>query len=536
MRSKVLLGLVAALAVTASANAQESVAKSKIVSVGLFKNGLAVVKREVQIDKAGTYRLDASPEPIHGSFWIESTGKVEAAVKMREVQVPLHAEAGMRPQHDLAGKKVTLTFRNEKLGSVTGTVVKLAKTELPEGTRTDEEVAAAYYARAYGLAREQFLVLQTPKGRLYINPGDVMMIQTDDADDKITQRKPVLVLTVEKTDKKPAVYVSYLTSGLAWAPSYHVDISDPKTLAIEMAAVVRNEMTDLDDAEVQLISGFPSVEFANVTSPLAAHTTWTKFFHEITTGNRAPGSSDLFNQRLANSIRFQDTDARLRMDLGAIPSGEGVDLHFESIGKRSLLRDEALSLSVGKGKADYERVVEWTVGASAVARRYAGNGEQHKDEMWDVLVFKNPFKFPMTTAPAMVVENGRFNGQRTAYWTNIGEEATLKVTKSLSIRAASREQEDAKAHERVVFDDKTYSKVYLKGELVMSNHRKQAVKMHVRKSIRGIIHEIDGAPKTVAREETLEDVNRIHEVLWTVTLNPGEEKRLTYKNSVLVYR
>ena len=63
--------------------AQEAVAKSKIVSVGLFKNGLAVVKREVLIDKAGTYRLDASPEPVHGSFWIEANSKVEAAVRMR---------------------------------------------------------------------------------------------------------------------------------------------------------------------------------------------------------------------------------------------------------------------------------------------------------------------------------------------------------------------------------------------------------------------------------------------------------------------
>jgi hypothetical protein len=42
----------------------------------------------------------------------------------------------------------------------------------------------------------------------------VIMIQTEDAEDKIVQRKPVLVLTVEKSAKKPTVYVSYLTNGL----------------------------------------------------------------------------------------------------------------------------------------------------------------------------------------------------------------------------------------------------------------------------------------------------------------------------------
>src|SRR5260370_16468454 len=108
-----------------------------------------------------------------------------------------------------------------------------------------------------------------------------------------------------------------------------------------------------------------------------------------------------------------------RLDLGAPPAGEGVDLHFESIGKRSLLRDEALSLSVGKAKADYERVVEWTVGTSTVARRYAGGAEKHKDEIWDVLLFKNPFQFPMTTAPAMVAAHAPFNVQRTTYSANL---------------------------------------------------------------------------------------------------------------------
>ncbi len=520
------LCILALLAVAPSAPAQEAIAKSKIVSVGLFKNGLAVVKREVLIDKAGAYRLDAAPEAVHGSFWIESTSKVEAAVKMRDVEVPIHTEGGgMKMQSDLAGKKVTLTFRNDKLGQVTGTVVKVAKAVHPEGVTIPDRPD-----------HEQFLILKTAKGRLYVNSADLMMIQTEDDDDKVVQRKPVLLLTFAKADKKSAVYVSYLTNGLAWAPSYHVDISDPKTLAIEMAAVIRNEMADLDNAEIKLISGYPSVEFANVTSPLSAHTNWTKFFQEIGARDGSP-VNPYMGQAIANNafINRNDFGVRPKVDLGAIPAGEGVDLHFESIGKRSLLRNEAVSLTVGKAKADFERVVEWTVGTSAVARRYAG-AEQHKDEMWDVLVFKNPFKFPMTTAPALVVEDGRFNGQRTAYWTNVGEETTLKVTKSLSIRAVSREQEDSKANERVVVDDKNYTKIYLKGELIMSNHRKQPIKMHIRHSIRGVIQEIDGTPKTVTREESLENVTRVHDVLWTVTLNPGEERRLTYKNSVLVYR
>jgi len=59
---------------------QEATAKSRIVSVMLFKNGLAVVKREVTVPAAGAYRLETAAEPVHGTFWIESDTKVEAAV------------------------------------------------------------------------------------------------------------------------------------------------------------------------------------------------------------------------------------------------------------------------------------------------------------------------------------------------------------------------------------------------------------------------------------------------------------------------
>ena len=50
-------------------------------------------------------------------------------------KLTIHTDGGpMKLQNDLAGKKVTLTFRNDKLAQVTGTVVKVAKAEQPEGT------------------------------------------------------------------------------------------------------------------------------------------------------------------------------------------------------------------------------------------------------------------------------------------------------------------------------------------------------------------------------------------------------------------
>ena len=92
-------------------------------------------------------------------------------------------------------------------------------------------------------------------GSSYINPSEIAFIEVKGGgkakENTVKQQRPVLVLTVAKTDKKPAITVSYLTHGFSWAPSYLVEIADGKNLTIEMAAAVRNEFANLQDAEIK---------------------------------------------------------------------------------------------------------------------------------------------------------------------------------------------------------------------------------------------------------------------------------------------
>jgi len=514
------ISLCALFVAVGSSPGQEAPVKSRIVSVGLFKNGLAVVKREVQVGGAGAFRLDAVPEVVHGTFWLESNVPVEASVKLRDVETA----AGEQPDGPLheyfAGKKVTLHFSNKKLDPIQGTVPPLSS------RRPREDVDP--FGR--GVLPERFFIVKTAKGHLYVNPSEIAAIETEEGA-KTTRRKPALLINVAKADQKPAVYVSYLSHGLAWAPSYRVDISDPKALALEMATVLRNEMDELEDAEVSLISGFPSVEFAQVSSPLEANTTWQRFFQEVAARDSVQQQA-IFSQALVSNAMV--ATAAPRLQLGAIPAGEGVDLHFEPVGKRSLGVGEAVSFTIGKAKADYERIVEWTVGTTGgdQSRR-----DPTKDEMWDVVRFKNPFKFPLTTAPALVIENGRFNGQRTCYWTNVGEETNLRITKSLSLRTASTEEEDkARPSEGVTVGGHTYTRIHIKGELRVNNHRDQPVKLHILYSIRGQVAEVDNEPRITPREGSLTDVNPIRDVRWVVTLQPGTEQRIGYRYNTLAQR
>ncbi|AWM36264.1 hypothetical protein GobsT_59520 [Gemmata obscuriglobus] len=516
--------LAALLLPAAPGLAADTPVKSRIVGVDLFKNGLAIVKREATLGKTGTYTIDDVPQPVYGTFWIDSTTSVDAMLRMRDTEVPVSEAPPAHLQDDLAGKKVTVFFKGEKRAPATGTVVKFKP---PKG----EEGAAG-----------RFLVLQTAKGRAYIEPSEVSTVEAEEAGDTVTRRRPQLVLALGETDKpETKVTIRYIAHGISWAPSYRIDISDPKTLLLEQHAVIRNELADLTGAEVRLISGYPSVEYAHVRSPLSPRTSWATFFGELASYRgreiNVLGNSIVAQQAVSLNGRPGDGWGAVPLALGATPAGEGVDLHYQSIGKRTLADGDTLSLTVAKGKSGYERIVEWLAPDTRDAFGHPQDRDA-QDEVWDALKFKNPLSFPMTTGPAAVTANGLFNGQRTTHWVNSGEETLLRVEKALSVRTRAVENErlvrDGSARDLTWVGGRQYRKVVVEGELVASNNRKEQIKLLVRRRFSGELVSADADPKQTLREEGVYSVNKRQELVWALDLKGGEEKKLKYVYTVQI--
>jgi hypothetical protein len=224
-----------------------------------------------------------------------------------------------------------------------------------------------------------------------------------------------------------------------------------------------------------------------------------------------------------------------------MPAGEGVDLHYQPVGRRTLEEGDSLLLRVASAKAPYERIVEWIVpdtrgpnGRYIQEYERRQNPEKYKDAAWDAVRFRNPFAFPMTTGPAAVVAGGRFNGQRLSTWVNPGEETTLHVTKALSLRTRTTEQEEKGERQIVYVGGNDYRRCTVKGRLSITNHRKERVELVVRRRFSGKLLEADGEPACVLREEGVWSANERNELTWRFALEPGGEKQLTYRYQVLV--
>ncbi len=531
--------------------ADETPVKSRVVSAGLFKNGLAVIERAVTVPGPGLYRIDDVLEPVHGTLAISGESLLETRVTQRTIEVPIERQTATDLQESLAGKSVTIYFRDGGIPVATGIVEELPVVTGEEARLRQDELQLRNF-NWYAQPREatsRFLILKTKTGRSYLDPTMIAYVQSEETGAQPMRRTAaqVVLFQVGETAKSPTtITLKYLAKGLSWAPGYRLDISARDQLSLEQTAVVKNEFGKIEDAELFLISGFPSVKFAHVTSPLAARASWAEFFQQL---NQHVGSS---HSLLMNSVSQQGfgggggNTSAADLDLGGTPNGEGVDLYYHSIGKRTLADGDALTLKVASGQTAYERLVEWIVpdtrnewGHPIDEHRRDQDPDRYQDAAWDSLKYRNPLKFPMTTGPAMIATRDRFLGQQLSQWVNSGEETVLHITKALSLRTKAVEHEvpgndDNSNRQLIRIGGRDFRRVPVKGELTMNNHRREPIRLLVRRNFSGELVKADGEPTTLLLEDGVYSVNPRRQMTWTLQLAPGEERILTYNYTVLV--
>ncbi|MCA8958941.1 MAG: DUF4139 domain-containing protein [Planctomycetes bacterium] len=517
------------------------VVTSTVRSVGLFKNGLAVVQREVWIPADGGYELDDVPAPVHGTLWIESEARVETRVTRRPRVIDESRRPGADLQTTFAGRYVDLTLRDPQL-PVSGRVVAFAGEDLAFDRNYERSRREWWWnpgsSRNPPAPDQRFLVLETEHGTTFIDRGQITRIDFRESEMKPrTELTPVLAFVASDVPSGGAtIRVSYLTKGIGWAPGYRLELGDHGELSIEQQATIRNELEDLHGVEVELISGFPSIEFAHVLSPMSTLTDWSQFFNQL--AQRFGNGSD---PGLTSQAVMYNAAPTATASGPIVPSVEGVDSHYQRVGKRSLELGDSLVLDVARATTPYQRIVEWTIPDQRDAYgRYVDprwNGQELDDrenQPWDAVRFDNPFPFPMTTGAATVVADGRFRGQRMTSWVNVGETTTLPINKALSVRTLSTESEEPETRDYVRIGGNNHRRTTARGELLICNHRKEAVTMVIRRRFSGQLLSADESPTESLREEGVYSVNQRNELQWTIELAPGEQKTLTYRYELLV--
>ena len=513
----VLAAIIAILAtsthVPAAAPAHGALAKMPVKEVTVFKDGHAFVLHEGKMptDKAGNVVMDYLPTPVLGTFWPYASGK---KAKLTSVV------AGKRR---VSVKRTALQLR-ELIEANVGR--KVLVTELPAGR---EAVSLRYPGTIAGVptrSGEELEATGPPNGGEQLpKKGNLVLIRTEqglkavpfariqdmtfegDPQTKVAQEEFRNLLTLKlnwgaaKPPAKADVGMAYLQKGIRWIPHYRIDIDGEGNAVIKLQATLLNELTDLNDVTCHLVVGVPTFAFENLVDPISLQSRLASLSEHFRRDARTAFA-------MSNAIMSQETIARAVPPRPAGPdmgpeiggAGRSEDLFIFTVDHVTLAKGQRMVLPITEFKLKYKDVyildlpyapppeVRRNFNSSRqaeMAKLYASPKVIHNIRMI------NTSKYPLTTAPALILRDGRLLAQGMITYTAIGGETDLPVTAAVDVNVEKTDKEVKRTPNAVTWDARQYMRVDLAGQIKLTNHRDHPIDLEITRNVLGNVGSAD---------------------------------------------
>lgn len=505
----VLTPLLLAAALAPAADVQP-----KIVSASLFKNGYAVVVRELDVRGTET-TVTEIPQSSLGTFWIWTSDglKIEELIN---TTVETSNEEVLNSMDEIlfanVGKELTFLIRNDQ-------------------GKTDE-IRAKLLA-----ATGSVVVLQSDITRV-VHKGAIVSIQAANGEliFKRTNKGVQRVLKF-KTRGTGKVSMVGLERGMTWAPGYALDISNEKELTLVAKSTVLNDLADVNGIEARFVTGFPNVPWAQFIEPLLSGQSidqFTNFLGMI-------GQADAAKQMRGREMMTQNAAPAVAGDFGGgfdtspLQGIQSEDLFFYRQANVTLKKMDRAMYVLFSAKSSYEHLYTLDLPDTVLENvRYMPQPEGPLD-VWHGIKFKNTSGQPLTTAALTIFKDSEIMGQDTLMYTPASAEALVKMNKALDVRAEQTEEEVSRERQSLRLPNNVaYDLVTLKGTIVVRNTKPDAITLKVTRDLTGELISTTGEPKVTTTAKGLRQMNPVQRLVWTSTIAGGKETQLTYNYKLLV--
>jgi hypothetical protein len=527
-------------------------AEVKIDHVALFKNGMGYFNSSAVLPKdATTVNLGQLPVASHGTFWVSYPEGVKIGsliTSMADVEKTVPAGNITQLLKGNIGREVSLTTSIEALGTVKGVVVNVIPDDKQDDQPCPYRMGPVVENRRIPYPGEKVVVVKTKEGIITLSASAIMRADFEGADINmsvpVTSKQPSIKMELEKAAPGKTVGISYLARGIAWAPSYIIDLSDAENAKLSAKAVVINEVADLKEVALDLVTGFPNIQFGNVASPVAMTQSLEEFLKALA-GDQQPRGGH--REMMMNQQRSMSGMMGADFEMPPVPQyptpQEGTiseDLFLYPVAKFSLLRGETATIPLFTAEVPYKHIYMWKIpNAIDENERYRGgrdgNEQVFTEEVWHCCRLVNNMKMPWTTAAAEFVTNGQITGQDVCYYTSPGAETTIRINRAMNVEAESAEMELERKRSAAEFYGSRYDLVKVKGQLELHNRMDKAIKMEVTKSLSGEVLDTLPEAKDTADAKGLKRVNPSHVLVWKIDLAAGDEQTLSYTYEVYVH-
>jgi hypothetical protein len=561
-----------------------SIASSAVLpvkEVTVFKDGHAFVLHEgkMPVDAEGRVVLANLPNPVLGTFWPYSaepqTPLVSVVSSRRQVTVERTAVTLREMLEANVGKEVSIIEGGTHyIGRVVNIPVRtseeLARTSPPESEEALPQKSNLFF----------FQTFETLKILDFTRVTDVVFKEVPTAAVAAQEFRNLLTLKLDWSGRPPAeaarVGMVYLQKGLRWIPNYKIVIDGKGGAVVKLQGTLINELTDLDNATVNLVIGVPTFAFKDTPDPVALSQVaaqLSRFFKEETqTGFAFQNAILSQNTRMGEYTRPVPpvpAPAAAR-DLGpdAPEGGQAEDLFVFTVKNITLRKGERMVLSVMEQPVTYKDVYTLDLPyAPPPEVRRSFNATQQAElarllgqpKVMHKIRLTNTGHSPLTTAPALVLAGDRLLAQSLMTYTAPGANSDVSITTAVEVEARKTEKESERFKDAVQWSTPSqnmrsvaYDRLSMTGSVCVINFKKDPVDIEITRHVVGNVDQADhdgvAAQANLADEATLLGAgdypgwwswhgwqdwwyhfNGMGRIDWKVSLKPGEKMELGYR-------
>jgi hypothetical protein len=480
---------------------------AKIVSASLFKNGYAIVTREIEAPGPGAYSLSTIPDSSIGTLWFSTTpglqlDSVQTVASKTNVTVPAQNLDGIL--HANLGK--TLRFGLDS----------------PDGL-----VGPGFMGKLLS-ADGELVIVQTDTNSVSLQRSRIRSIGTVDASQALLYSTEVSTnsrsLEFKVSGKAGKIRMVSLERGLSWAPGYAVELQGNHKLALTAKATIVNDLEDLGDVDIRFITGFPNIPYAQYLDPLISGQNVDGFVNLMKSVG-GPAEADRSGLMTQNGVNRADFSG---MTPTGSAEGSKEDLFFYKQPHVSLAKSARGYYVLFRSEAPYDEIYTWDV-SPAVSPRFPGDVPM-PNEVWHALQFKNSSGQPLTTGIATTFQGGEIVGQDQMNYAPVGAQVELRINKALDIKTASEESEVSRIRAAVKSSSGVplFDEVTLRGTLQIMNPKPETIKLRIVKEVFGEVVSADLSPTITKTTQGLNQLNPYSRMLWNIPVEPGKTVKIAY--------
>jgi hypothetical protein len=132
------------------------------------------------------------------------------------------------------------------------------------------------------------------------------------------------------------------------------------------------------------------------------------------------------------------------------------------------------------------------------------------------------------------MERGTPVAQNTLHYTAAGASTLLRLTVAPDVLSEREEWEASRQGGALQRFGHRYDAVTIEGKLDVTNRRREAITLSIRKSLTGAVSAASDGGKTTKLATRPSAVNSASRIDWSIPLAAGEQKSVTYKYVVYV--